>query len=597
MERIFNAKRCSDENRLAFTEYLLSGEASHWWSSMRTIMEGSNTHITWELFKERFYAEYFPDSVRFAREIEFLQLVQGNMSISEYEDRFKHLIRFHTVPMSEVWQCRKFENGLRGEIKLLVKGLSIKEFPALVEMGKVMEKTKLEVDRQRSQPLRVGGPVMSRGGSSSRRTPYSRPPSHRPRGSSSQAFVSSGPSSSSGGVKCYSCGGPHLQSVCPQMAGFRRCNICRVEGHFAGTVLLSGGQVRRLTRPGEHIRGAVPDRRLQAGCMLYRGQRQPAQYDLAVATPTSGLVKTSTLCARCFVVVEGRPFKVNLICLPLQGLDVILGMDWLFANRILIDCGEKKLVFLEEEGVVLLSSGQLKQDLSGHGLDHSMVSEFLDVFPEEVSGLPPQREVEFSIDLVPGVGPVSISPYRMAQAELAELKKQVEDLLEKQFIRPSVSPWGAPVLLVKKKDGSSRLCIDYRQLNKLTIKNKYPLPRIDDLMDQLYGATVFSKIDLRSVMLFGVTNAPTIFMDYMNRIFRPFLDKFVVVFIDDILIYSKTWEEHENHLRIVLGILREKKFYAKLSKCEFWLEEVQFLGHVISAGGIAVDPAKVQAVL
>jgi len=180
------------------------------------------------------------------------------------------------------------------------------------------------------------------------------------------------------------------------------------------------------------------------------------------------------------------------------------------------------------------------------------------------------------------------------------------------------------VLLVKKKDGNSRLCVDYRQLNKMTIKNKYPLPIIDDLMDQLHGSSVFSKIDLQLgyhqilvkaddvqktafrswyghyeyvVMSFGVTNAPTVFMDYMNRIFRPFLDKFVVVFIDDILIYFKTQEELAEHLRLVLGVLREKQLYAKLSKCEFWMNEVQFLGHVISAQGIAVDPAKVDVVV
>jgi len=180
---------------------------------------------------------------------------------------------------------------------------------------------------------------------------------------------------------------------------------------------------------------------------------------------------------------------------------------------------------------------------------------------------------------------VSMAPYRMALVELVELKKQIEELMEKQFIRPSTSPWGAPVLLVKKKDVSSRLCVDYRQLNKMTIKNKYPLPRIDDLMDQLHGSLVFSKIDLRSgyhqilvkaddvqktvfrsryghyeyvVMPFGVTNAPTVFMDYMNRIFRPFLDKFVVVFINDILIYSRTQEEHAEQLRLVLDVFREK---------------------------------------
>ena len=184
--------------------------------------------------------------------------------------------------------------------------------------------------------------------------------------------------------------------------------------------------------------------------------------------------------------------------------------------------------------------------------------------------------------------------------------------------------FGVPVLLVKKKDETMRLCVDYRQLNKVTIKNRYPLPRIDDLMDQLVGACVFSKIDLRSgyhqirvkpedvpktafrtryghyeylVMPFGVTNAPGVFMDYMNRIFHPYLDSFVVVFIDDILVYSKTKEEHEEHLRVVLQTLKDNRLYAKLSKCDFWLEEVSFLGHVISKGGIIVDPSKVEAVM
>jgi hypothetical protein len=231
-----------------------------------------------------------------------------------------------------------------------------------------------------------------------------------------------------------------------------------------------------------------------------------------------------------------------------------------------------------------------------------------------------RREVEFSIDLVPGTKPVSMTPYRMSASELAELKKQLEDLMDKKFIRPSVSPWGAPVLIVRKKDDSMRLCNDFRQLNKVTIKNRYPLPRIDDLMDQLVDARVFSKIDLRSgyhqikvkdedkqktasrtryghyeykVMPFGVSNVPSVFM---NHIFHAFLDSFVVVFIDDMLIYFKTEEEHAERLKIVLLVLKEKKLYAKLSKCEFWLNEVSFLGHVISGSGIAVDQSKVEAV-
>jgi hypothetical protein len=256
--------------------------------------------------------------------------------------------------------------------------------------------------------------------------------------------------------------------------------------------------------------------------------------------------------------------------------------------------------------------------------DFPVVQEFPEIFPDDITELPPEREVEFAIDLVTGTSPILIAPYRMSASELGELKKQLEELLEKQFIRPSVSPWGAPVLLVKKKGGRMRLCVGYRQLNKVTIKNRYPLPRIDYLMDQLVGAEVFSKIDLRSgyhqirvkaddisktafrmryghyeysVMPFGVSNAPSIFMEYMNRIFHPFLDSFVVVFIDDILVYLKFEEEHAEHLRIVLGVLKENRLFAKLWKCEFWLREVSFLGHVISKGGIVVDPSKVDAVL
>ncbi|GJW80910.1 putative reverse transcriptase domain-containing protein [Tanacetum coccineum] len=206
---------------------------------------------------------------------------------------------------------------------------------------------------------------------------------------------------------------------------------------------------------------------------------------------------------------------------------------------------------------------------------------------------------------------------------MKELSEQLQELSDKGFIRPSSSPWGAPVLFVKKKDGSFKMCIDYRELNKLTVKNRYPLPRIDDLFDQLQGSSVYSKIDLRSgyrqlrvreqdvpktafrtryghyefqVMPFGLTNAPAIFMDLMNRVCKPYLDKFVIVFIDDILIYSKDEKEHKEHLKTILELLKKEELYAKFSKCEFWIPKVQFLGHVIDSRGIHVDPAKIESI-
>ncbi|KAJ3679581.1 hypothetical protein LUZ60_017592 [Juncus effusus] len=283
---------------------------------------------------------------------------------------------------------------------------------------------------------------------------------------------------------------------------------------------------------------------------------------------------------------------------------------------------EKK--FVRAKCAALVASVQVTSPAENKLKDIPVVCEFPGVFPDELPGLPPDRVVEFAINLAPGIGPISRAPYRMAPVELKELKSQLDELLKLGFIRPSVSPWGAPVLFVKKKDGSMRLCIDYRELNKVAAKNKYSLLRIDDLFDQLQGAQVFSKIDLRTgyhqlkiksedipktafrtryghyeflVMSFGLTNAPAAFMDLMNRVFKPYLDSFVIVFIDDILIYSKNEKEHEEHLRVLLQTLLDHQLYAKFKKCEFWLPSVSFLGHVISKDGLSVDPKKIEAVV
>ncbi|GJX18917.1 putative reverse transcriptase domain-containing protein [Tanacetum coccineum] len=313
--------------------------------------------------------------------------------------------------------------------------------------------------------------------------------------------------------------------------------------------------------------------------------------------------------------------------IPLSSFDVIIRMDWLTKYHGVIICDEKivRVPFRKDTLIFQGDGSNQRKESRLNIILCTKAQEYLSkgFFPEDLSGIPPARQVEFQIDLVPGAAPVARAPYRLAPSEMKELAEQLQELSDKGFIRPSSSPWGASVLFVKKKDRSFRMCIDYRELNKLTVKNRYPLPRIDDLFDQLQGSSVYSKIDLRSgyhqlrvrgedipktafrtryghyefqVMPFGLTNAPAVFMDLMNRVCKPYLDKFVIVFIDDILIYSKNKEEHEEHLKLILELLKKEELYAKFSKCEFWIPKVQFLGHVIDSKGIHVDPAKIESI-
>ncbi|GJW54097.1 putative reverse transcriptase domain-containing protein [Tanacetum coccineum] len=348
------------------------------------------------------------------------------------------------------------------------------------------------------------------------------------------------------------------------------------------------------------------------------------------------LVSTNTVIQSATLTLLNQPFEIDLMPIKLGSFDVVIGMDWLSKYHAKILCDEK-VVHIPINGETLIIRGdQSKTRLSlisciktkryiSRGCqvfviqvmekkadekrleDIPVVREFPEVFPENLPGLPPVRQVEFQIDLIPGAAPVARTPYRLAPSEMQELSNQLQELADRGFIRPSTSPWGAPVLFVKKKDGSFRMCIDYWELNKLTVKNRYPLPRIDDLFDQLQGSSVYSKIDLRSgyhqlrvkdedipktafrtryrhyefqVMPFGLTNAPAVFMDLMNRVCKPYLDKFMIVFIDDILIYSRNKEEHANHLRIILELLKKEKLYAKFSKNTSILRTRQLLSEV-----------------
>jgi hypothetical protein len=340
-----------------------------------------------------------------------------------------------------------------------------------------------------------------------------------------------------------------------------------------------------------------------------------------------GRTQTDRFFPSARVHIRGIDFLADLIVMGTWDvtIDVILGMNWLtkYQASLSYDKRTMKLVSLSGEEVLVelvLSeprkgschqiTAQIEEIEPSEAI--KVVSEFPDVFPEDLLGMSPERKIEFAIELIPDTAPISKRVYRVSGPELVELKKQIDELLEKDYIRPSTSPWAAPMLFMEKKDGTKRMCIDYRSLIEVTIKNKYPLPRIEDLFDQLRGASVFSKIDLRSgyhqlriwpsdipkttfitkyglyefkVMSFALMNALAYFMYLMNNVFMDYLDKFIVVFIDDILIYSQNEQEHEEHLRKVLQRLRDCQLYAKLSKCEFWISEVLFLGHIIHRDG------------
>ncbi|KAL0558790.1 hypothetical protein IC582_003372 [Cucumis melo] len=656
--------KCPEDQKVQCAVFMLTDRGTAWWETTERMLGGDVSQITWQQFKESFYAKFFSASLRDAKRQEFLNLEQGDMTVEQYDAEFDMLSRFAPEMIAtEAARADKFVRGLRLDIQGLVRAFR----PATHA-----DALRLAVDlslQERANSSKTAG----RGATSGQKRKAEQQPVPVPQ----QNYR--------GKPLCTTCGKYHLGRC---LFGTRTCFKCRQEGHTADRcpLRLTGnaqnqgagaphqGRVfatnkTEAERAGTVVTGTLPvlghyalvlfdsgssHSFISSAFVLHaRLEVEPLHHVLSVSTPFGECMLSKEKVKACQIEIAGHVIEVTLLVLDMLDFDVILGMDWLAANHASIDCSRKEVTFnppsmasfkfkgggsrsLPQVISAIRASKLLSQGTWGilvsvvdtREVDVSLSSEpvvrdYPDVFPEELPGLPPHREVEFAIELEPGTVSISRAPYRMAPAELKELKVQLQELLDKGFIRPSVSPWGAPVLFVKKKDGSMRLCIDYRELNKVTVKNRYPLPRIDDLFDQLQEATVFSKIDLRSgyhqlrikdgdvpktafrsryghyefiVMSFGLTNAPAVFMDLMNRVFREFLDTFMIVFIDDILIYSKTEAEHEEHLRIVLQTLRDNKLYAKFSKCEFWLKQVSFLGHVVSKAGVSVDPAKIEAI-
>ncbi|GJQ95249.1 putative reverse transcriptase domain-containing protein [Tanacetum coccineum] len=440
-------------------------------------------------------------------------------------------------------------------------------------------------------------------------------------------------------IVCFKCGAPgHFKKDCPQWKNKNQGN---------------GNAIAKAYAVG--VAGQNPDNNVVTGTFLLNNRCASILFDTSVdrsfvstqlstlinITPTTldhgynveladgRIIWVNTILLGCTLNFLNHPFHVDLMPVEMGTYDVIIGMDWLTKYQAVIDCA-KKIVRIPFGSKILIFHGDESRNKRRTRLNNISCNKtqkyllkgchvFLAHITIKETGDKSKKKQLQDVPIVknfPEVFPEDLP-------EMKELADQLQELSDKGFIRPSSSTWGALVLFVKKKDGSLQMYIDYPELNKLTVKNRYPLPRIDDLFDQLQGSSVYSKIDLRSgyhqlrvreedisktafrtryrhyefqVIPFGLTNAPAVFMDLMNRVCKPYRDKFIIVFIDDILIYSKNKQEHEEHLKIILELLKKEELYAKFSKCEFWIPKVQFLGHVIDNKGIHVDPAKIESV-
>nr|GEY06706.1 hypothetical protein [Tanacetum cinerariifolium] len=365
------------------------------------------------------------------------------------------------------------------------------------------------------------------------------------------------------GIVCYECGRPgHVRKDCPKMRSQNR--ETKQETRLEVTRLQ-----QRLTPLVEEEQTLIP---MLSRVRFFSITVMLLYTSYAVELVDGRVSETNIVLRSCTLGLLGHSFNIDLMPVKLGSFDAIIGMDWLAKYHALIVCNEKviRIPYGDEVYLAQVTSKTAEDKSEEKRLeDVPIVREFL----KDLPGLPPARQVEFQIDLVPGAAPVARAPYRSAPAKMQELSTQLQELLDREFIRPRSRVYSK----IDLRSGYHQLRLREEDILKTAFRTRY-------------GHYEFQ------VMPFGLTNAPAVFMDLMNRVCKPYLNRFVIVFIDDILIYSKNIKEHEGHLKLILKLLKEEELYAKFSKCEFWLSKVQFLGHVIDSEGIHVDPAKVKAI-
>ncbi|GKB23067.1 putative reverse transcriptase domain-containing protein [Tanacetum coccineum] len=667
MESVFNISGCAIENQVKFVTCTMLGAALTWWNSQIRTLGPEAYAMTWEVLKKKMTDKYCPQGEIKKLEIELWNLkVKGN-DVPAYTERFQELTLICTkFVANETEKVDKYISGLPDNIYGNVKFDRLEMLNETIELANdlIDQKLRTYVERQsdnkrkaedssrnnhghQQQPFKRQNVAKVYNMGTGEKKPYggSLPKctkchfhhngpctqkchkcnkvGHfardcRSSGNTNVANTQKGNGANPKGNGCFECGAPgHFKRDCPKLKNKDGGN-----GNAQGWVYAVGNAEKKGNASGN------PDSNVVTGTFLLNNHYASILFDTGadrsfISTAFSSLIDIAptplensydveladgkivginTIIRGCTLNFLDHPFNIDLMPVELGSFNVIISMDWLRNYYAVIVCDEK-----------LVQIPYRNETLIFHGDESNYERE------SRLTIIPCSKAQESSFSStsgIPGVAPVARAPYRLAPSKMKELSEQLQELSDKGFIRPSSSPWGAPVFFVKKKDGSFRMCIVYHELNKLIVKNRYLLLRIDDLFDQLLGSSIYSKIDLRlgyhqlrvreqdipktvfqtryghyefQVMPFGLTNAPVVFMDLINRVCKPYLDKFVIIFIDDILIYSKDKKEHEEHLKAILELLKKEKLGihvdpAKIESIKYWAspktptEIRQFLG-------------------
>ncbi|GJS72317.1 putative reverse transcriptase domain-containing protein [Tanacetum coccineum] len=593
MESVFNISGCAIENQVKFATCTLLGAALTWWNGQIRTLGPEAYAMTWEVLKKKMTDKYCPQGEIKKLEIELWNLkVKGN-DVPAYTERFQELTLICTkFVANETKKVDKYISGLPDNIYENVKSARSNTLDETIELANDLMDQKLRTYAERQSDNKRKADDSSRNNHGHQQQPFKRQnvaKVYNMGTGKKKPYVGSLP-------KCTKChlhrNGPCTQTCrkCNKVGHFARdcrstgntnvanthkgngCFECGAPGHFKrdcpklknkdggngnaqGWVYAVGNAKKRGNASGN------PDANVVTGMFLLNNHYASILFDTGadrnfISTAFSSLINITP------TPLENS-YDVELDDGKIVSFDVIISMDWLRRCHAMIVCDEKlvQVPYGNETLTFCGNESSNKREFRLTVISCSKAQEYMAKGCQDSPGLPLARPVEFQIDLILGAAPIARATYRLAPSEMKELSEQLQDLSDKGFIRPSSLPWGAPVLFVKKKDGSFRMCIDYRELNKLTVKNQYPLPRIDDLFDQLQGSSIYSKIDLRSG-------------------YHQLRDE----------------KEHAEHLKAILELLRKEKLYAKFSKCEFWIPKLQFLGHVIDSRGIHVDPAKIESI-